>query len=71
MKKQSVRKTIALKRLESKEKYKALTGAAIDSGYKDSQKLREAEEKEWKKFMLFNGLMEAIDYLKEQEDESK
>ena len=71
MTKQNVRKTIALKRLEHKKKYKALTGVAIDSGYKNSQKLREAEDKEWKKFMFFNGLMEAIDYLKEHEDESK
>ena len=71
MEKQNVRKAIALKRLEVKKKYKALTGTAIDAGYKDSKKIREAEDKEWKKFMFFNGLMEAIDYLKEHEDESK
>lgn len=71
MKKQNIRKQIAIKRLESKEKYKALTGSAIDAGFENSQKLREAEDKEWKKFMFYNGLMEAIDYLKEHEDESK
>ncbi len=70
MKKQNIRKQIAIKRLEAKKKYKALTGSAIDAGFKDSQKLREAEDKEWKKFMFYNGLMEAIDYLKEHEDES-
>ena len=70
-KKQNVRKAIALKRLEHKDRYKVLTGIAIDSKYDQSQKLREAEDKEWKKFMFFNGLMEAIDYLKEHEDESK
>ena len=71
MEKQNIRKAIALKRLEHKKKYKALTGAAIDLGYKDSQNIREAENKEWKKFMFYNGLMEATDYLKEHENENE
>lgn len=70
MKKQNIRKKIAIKRLEAKKNYKALTGSAIDAGFQESQKLREAEDREWKKFMFYNGLMEAIDYLKEHEDES-
>lgn len=71
MEKRNIRKQVALKRLESKEKYKQLTGISLDSDYEKSRRLREAEDKEYKKFMFFNGLMEAIDYLKEHEDESK
>ena len=60
-KKQNIRKVLTFKRLEQKKKYKILTSTAIDSGYNDSIKIREAEGKEWKKFMFYNNLIKAID----------
>ena len=69
--KQNIRKQVALKRIKHAKIAKTLTGLAIDSAFQDSIKLREKQDQEFKKFMFYTKLQEALDHLEETEDESK
>lgn len=58
---ENIRKVVHRRQKESKFKYKQLSSLAIDCTYKEAMKIRESEDKEFKKFQFFNNLMLALD----------
>lgn len=58
---ENIRKVVNRKQKESKFRYKQLSSLAIDCTYREAIKIRESEEKEFKKFQFLNGLMLALD----------
>ena len=71
MEKQYIRKQVALKRIKHGKIAHTLTELAIDSAYVDSLKIREEQDKEFKKFMFYTKLQEALYHVKEYDNESK
>lgn len=58
---ENIRKVIAKEKIKAKKNYKGLTDMAIDSGYIEALKIREAEQKAWDKFKFLSNLQEALD----------
>lgn len=69
--KSNIRKTVALKRLKAKENFKNLTGLALENSFKDALTLRKKEDEEWKKFMFYSKLSEALDYINDRSDRNE
>lgn len=67
---ENVRKVVNRRQKETKFNYKQLSNLAIDCNYKEAIKIRESEDKEWKKFQFFDGLMRALDKGDTKENES-
>lgn len=69
--KKNIRKLTTLQKIKEKERYKMLTGLAIDSGYKSSIDIREKEDKAFKKFVFYSNLEKALDKIGDKKNDNK